>query len=88
LLDNFTKIPIFQAKIGSLELFLGKLFHFFQKSPLWNILPVHDKMIFDDPTATPLLTPTIPLPKIWRSWPLTARTGLTVMDIYIALLPM
>src|SRR6218665_1290327 len=86
---NFRKILIFQAKIGYLQLFLGKLFYFSSKSLLSNILPVHDKIIiiFYDPSTTPrppLRPPTTPLPKIWG---VTTPNppGLTPMDMYVCM---
>src|SRR6218665_253305 len=73
---NFRKISFFQAKIGYLQLFLGKLFYFSSKVTTFekyflcmirynNILrPVHD------PTGAP----PAPLPKIWGSRPPTPRS--------------
>src|SRR6218665_2809238 len=54
----------------------------FQKSPLSNILPVHDNimLIFHDPSTTPLLppaTPYTPLPKIGGSRPPTPQDSPT-----------
>ena len=41
---NSQKFLISQAKIAHLQLLLGKLFYFSSKSPLSNMLPVHDKI--------------------------------------------
>jgi len=70
---NFIKKFHFPGKIGHLQLLLGKLFYFLQKSPLLNVLPVHDKIIFHDPSMTPC-------PKSGGSRPLNPR-GLTPLFI-------
>jgi len=74
---NFEKISIFQAKIGYLRLFLGKLFYLSSKVITFEHTSGTCKhiIIFYDPSTTPHDPPAQnlggarpPTPQDWRLW--------------------